>query len=137
MLDMNVPKFYWGDALLTATYLINRVPSQVLDIKTHLEVLSPPFSTSNGVTAIVFGCVCFVHVHGPARGKLDPHMCLWAIPLLKSSTNVINPHEENTVSMDATFFETQSYFSTSQTPLQGKSKIEEDFLTPLLIPTYA
>jgi len=35
-------------------------------------VLSPPFSTSKGVSLKVFGCVCFVHVHGPAMSKLEP-----------------------------------------------------------------
>jgi hypothetical protein len=57
MLDMHVPKSHWGDALLTATYLINRMPSWVLDFKTLLEVLSPPFSTSKGISPKVFGCV--------------------------------------------------------------------------------
>jgi hypothetical protein len=46
--------------------------SWVLDFKTTLEVLSPHFSKSKGVSLKVFGCVCFVHVHGPTRGKLDP-----------------------------------------------------------------
>ena len=27
----NVPKFYWGDAVLTVAYLINRMPSKVLE----------------------------------------------------------------------------------------------------------
>lgn len=74
MLDKLVPKSYWEDALLTTTYLINRMPSQVLDFKTLLELLSPPFSTSKGASPKVFRCVCFVHVHvhGLARGKLDP-----------------------------------------------------------------
>jgi hypothetical protein len=36
--------------------------------------------------------------------------------------------------MDVTFFETQSYFSSSQTPLQGESQSEEEFL-PLPVPT--
>ncbi len=36
--------------------------------------------------------------------------------------------------MDATFFEPQSYFSSSQTPLQGESKIEEDFFDSVTCP---
>jgi len=68
MLDTYVPKSYWGDALLTATYLINRMPSRILDFKTPLEVLSLTFSTSKGISPKVFGCVCFVHT----RSKLDP-----------------------------------------------------------------
>jgi hypothetical protein len=50
MLDTQVPKSYWGDALLIATYLINKMPFQVLDFKTPLEVLSPPLSASKGVS---------------------------------------------------------------------------------------
>jgi transposase InsO family protein len=71
ILDTHVPKFYWGDPLLTATYLINRMPSRILDFKTPLKVLSPPFSTSKGISPKVFGCVCFVHIHGPTS-KLNP-----------------------------------------------------------------
>jgi hypothetical protein len=62
ILDTHIPKSYWGDDLLTTTYLINRMPSRVLNFKTPLEVLSPPFSTSNSVSPKVFGlcllCPC-------------------------------------------------------------------------------
>lgn len=37
--------------------------------------------------------------------------------------------------MDVTVFETQSYFTSSQTPLQGKSQNEEDFFAMLTVPT--
>jgi hypothetical protein len=40
--------------------------------------------------------------------------------------------------MDVTFFEQQSYFLSSLTPLQGESQIEEDkdFLSPLPVPIF-
>ena len=46
----NVPKTYWGEAVLTATYMINRLPSRVLGFKTSTETLSqfyPNLSTTN------------------------------------------------------------------------------------------
>jgi hypothetical protein len=72
MIDMHVPKSYWSNALFTATYLINRMPSRVLNFKTPLEELSPPLSTSKCVSPKMFGCVCFVHIHGLTQRKLDP-----------------------------------------------------------------
>lgn len=40
MFMMNVPKFLWGEAVKTAAYLINRMPSRVLNYKTPIECLS-------------------------------------------------------------------------------------------------
>ena len=66
------PKPFLGEAVLTAAYLINRLPTQVLNKKSPVEVLSsPPALFSNPLK--VFGCVCFVHNHAPTREKLDPH----------------------------------------------------------------
>ena len=33
-----VPKYLWGEALLTATYLINRMPSKVLKFETSFNI---------------------------------------------------------------------------------------------------
>lgn len=71
----NVPKCYWGEAVLTATHLINRIPSRVLGFKSPLDVLSkffPNIQTTNNLLPKIFGCVSFVHVHSQHRGKLDP-----------------------------------------------------------------
>ena len=74
LLTASVPKSYWGDALLTATYLINRTPSCNLDFKRPLEVLFSFVPSSNFIIPpCVFGCICFVHLHGQCRSKLDPH----------------------------------------------------------------
>jgi hypothetical protein len=36
----NVPKCFWSDAILSANYLINRLPSSVLNDKIPLEILN-------------------------------------------------------------------------------------------------
>ena len=71
----NVPKSYWGEVVLTATYLINRILSRLLDNKSPVKVLKsfyPHFITSNGLTPRIFGCTTFVHVYNQHRDKLDP-----------------------------------------------------------------
>jgi transposase InsO family protein len=35
----NVPKIFWSEGVLTATYLINRLPSVILYFKSPLEIL--------------------------------------------------------------------------------------------------
>ena len=39
MYTMNVPKFFWSEAVMTATHLINRIPSRVLGMKTPCEMI--------------------------------------------------------------------------------------------------
>ncbi|RVX01548.1 Retrovirus-related Pol polyprotein from transposon RE1 [Vitis vinifera] len=59
LLHSNVPFRFWGDAVLTACYLINRMPSSVL----HDQI--PHFLPPR-----VFGCTCFVHILTPGQDKL-------------------------------------------------------------------
>ncbi|KAI5673173.1 hypothetical protein M9H77_13537 [Catharanthus roseus] len=54
MVSSGIPKPFWGEAVSTAVYLINRSPSTAINFKTPLEV---------------FGCVAFAH---QKEGKLDP-----------------------------------------------------------------
>ena len=71
LFHMQVPKHFWGDAVLTACHLINHMPSVVLNQESLFSVLyleCAPFS----LTSRVFGCVAFVHVLDPGRDKLSP-----------------------------------------------------------------
>ena len=34
LFGMNMPRFYWGEAVKSAAYIINRTPSRVLDFQT-------------------------------------------------------------------------------------------------------
>jgi hypothetical protein len=56
MFMMNVPKFLWSEAVMTATYLINRMPSRVLGMKTLYEMIYG--KNEFIVLPKVFGCTC-------------------------------------------------------------------------------
>jgi len=70
MFQMNVPKYLWSEAVMTATYLINQMPSRILGMKSPVELLLGRHDFK--VPPKVFGCVCFVKDHQPTVSKLDP-----------------------------------------------------------------
>ena len=73
MIERNVPKIFWGDAILTVAYLINRMPSKVLNFSTPIQKLLETYPNSPLIHTLppkTFGCVVFVHKQ--AEGKLDP-----------------------------------------------------------------
>jgi transposase InsO family protein len=70
MYTMNVPKFLWSEAIMTATYLINRTPSRILGMKSPCEMV---FGENKFVVPLkLFGSTFFVRDHRPSIGKLDP-----------------------------------------------------------------
>jgi hypothetical protein len=54
---------------MIAVYLINRMPSRILGMKTSCEILLG--SNIFVVPPKIFGCTCFVRDHRPTVGKLD------------------------------------------------------------------
>ncbi|KAJ9567342.1 LOW QUALITY PROTEIN: hypothetical protein OSB04_003308 [Centaurea solstitialis] len=69
-----LPDVFWGEALLTATYLINRIPIAHNSGLSPFEKLygkSPDYSSLR-----VFGCTCFVLRPHVERNKLSPRSAL-------------------------------------------------------------
>lgn len=71
----HVPKFLWSEVVLTSAYLINRMPSRVLNFQTPCQILLKSFINTRVVSTLpsrVFGCTVFVYIHDQYRSKLDP-----------------------------------------------------------------
>jgi hypothetical protein len=68
---MNVLKQFWADAVLTACFLINRMPLSVLAGVTPHSILFPSHSLFP-VEPCIFCCTCFIRDVWPGVSKLDP-----------------------------------------------------------------
>lgn len=144
LFHMRVPKHFWSDAVLTACYLINRMPSVILNQGSPFTLLYPessPFS----LTPSVFGCVAFVHVLDPGRDKLYPRArkCIF-LGYSRTQKGYRCYHPESWryfVSSDVTFFESTSYFTSTGHDLSSDliccSEGESSHFSPTLPVFYA
>ena len=109
-----VPSRFWGDAVLTACYLINRMPSSVLDNKIPHSVLFPQ-DPLHPLPLRVFGSTCFVHDFSPGLDKLSPrsHKCVFlGFPRSQKGYKCFSPSlNRHFISADVTFDESSFYFS--------------------------
>lgn len=60
-------KQFWGEAIHTACYLINRSPSAALEYKTPQEIWNG--SPADYIVLKIFGCPAYYHIN---EGKLEP-----------------------------------------------------------------
>lgn len=134
MIHMNIPTHFWSQGVLTATYLINRLPSQVLEFKSPYEILKGrPIDLSH---LRVFGCIRFVHIQTSHRDKLDPRVvkCIFmGYSSTKKGYKCFNPITNKVVvSRDVKFEEDSPYFTKDKSSCQGELLLD---IFPLPIPS--
>jgi len=69
LIETSIPSKFWVEALTTTTYLINRLPSQILSLKSSyfcLHHCHPIYTNLH-----TFGYICFMHLPPPHRNKLS------------------------------------------------------------------
>lgn len=69
IIDAGVSKSFWAEAVLTAVYLINRIPSKGSGAKSPEEIWSGKQPNLSFIK--VFGCRAFAQVPAVKRKKLD------------------------------------------------------------------
>ncbi|KAJ9556562.1 LOW QUALITY PROTEIN: hypothetical protein OSB04_011176 [Centaurea solstitialis] len=69
LFQMTVPKPFWADAIATACFLINRMPSAILH---DSDVVLVPGQRLFPIELKIFGCSCFVRDTRSHLSKLDP-----------------------------------------------------------------
>ncbi|RVW24941.1 Retrovirus-related Pol polyprotein from transposon TNT 1-94 [Vitis vinifera] len=102
MFSSNVPNYFWGEAILTATYLINRMPSKVLTFQSPRQFLLKKFphtrAASSDLPLKVFGCTAFVHVYPQNRSKFAPRankgIFLGYSPTKKGTNAILQPTKD-------------------------------------------
>lgn len=107
LFQSKLPIKFWGDCILTATYLINRFPSKLLANKTPFELLfgKPPSNTH----IRTFGCLYFFTIPKCHKDKFqtraDPCIFL-GYPLAKKGYKLYNLASKLTfISRDVVFHE--------------------------------
>ncbi|RVW44081.1 Retrovirus-related Pol polyprotein from transposon TNT 1-94 [Vitis vinifera] len=133
LLHSHVPFRFWGDAILTACYLINRMPSSVLHDQIPHSLLFPD-QPLYFLPPRVFGCTCFVHILTPEQDKLSAKAmkCLFLgySRLQKGYRCYSLETHRYFISADVTFFEDSPFFSTTSESLPVSEVLPIPIVSP-------
>ncbi|KAK3028614.1 hypothetical protein RJ639_039957 [Escallonia herrerae] len=129
LIETHLPLSYWGEALISVTYLINWVPSRTIDYQIPSQALVEAIVAPvlPNLPPHVFGCVAFVYLHKHQRNKLSPRAlrCVFVgyAAHQKGYRCYHPPTHKLFITLDVVFHEDLMYFS-SEPELQGEHQKE-------------
>ncbi|XP_065880880.1 retrovirus-related Pol polyprotein from transposon TNT 1-94 isoform X1 [Euphorbia lathyris] len=131
LFQTRVPKHFWADAVSTACFLINRMPSSVLQGETPYGTLFP-HKPVFPVSPRIFGCTCFVRDVRPQVTKLDPKAlkCVFlGYSRLQKGYRCFSPSlDKYLVSSDVTFMEHLPFFPMSSDISTGDTDVDDELV---------
>lgn len=129
MFEANLPKRFWGECILTATYIINRLPSQVIGNKTPYELLhgeKPYYDHMRVLGSLAY--YLSIETNGDKfeiRGRSGVFM---GYPSRTKGYKILNPSSGKIItSRDVKFAEKVFPFATK---IQEGQNVEDDVFTP-------
>ncbi|RDY14117.1 hypothetical protein CR513_00867, partial [Mucuna pruriens] len=139
LFQMFIPNIYWRETGLTATYLINKLPSHVLNSVSPIKYMLSFFPSSPLMLSLpspVFGYIAFFHSHNPHCEKLDPKAIkcvLIGYPSNKKEFKCYHPPSRHVfVSMGESYLEVESIIESLPFPTQDvqvQEVIAEELIT--------
>lgn len=106
LLDAGLPKKYWGEAVMTATYVQNRLPSRSVDTTPYQKWFGEKPSVEH---MKVFGSLAYVHIPNVRRTKMDAKsqkLVFMGYCSDRKAYRFVDPETDKlTISRDARFLE--------------------------------
>ncbi|KAL2237379.1 UNVERIFIED_CONTAM: Retrovirus-related Pol polyprotein from transposon RE1 [Sesamum indicum] len=114
MFESHLPRQFWADSILTATFIINRLPSPILNWKSPYELLHKTIPSYHFLKT--FGCLCYVTNVMPHKSKFEPraNKCVFIgyVQGQKAYKLYDIDHRSIVISRDVVFHETSFPYKT-------------------------
>ena len=133
MFTSHAPKHLWSEALLTAVYLVNRLPSKIMSFKSLKDVFLhhyPKVQLGPELSLHIFGCVAYLHQSQPGVGKLSPRALKVAFVGYSNTQKGYKFYDPSSgkiiIATRVTFDDSKIFFQDQQARLLGGYQLSEN-----------